>query len=384
MPLLPHGVVAEGTGERQAFPIPTEDPTRPAARNAPASLPADGRLAAIHQSDPARNGFRYRLGPGDRLRMSVFKIEGYQAVVEVLSDGTINLPRLGSVPVWGLTLDEARTRISQGYDRYLRRPLVYLDLIAPRPVRVTLVGEVQKPGFYSLSQQGGSFNLSEAGPGAPATTGASAGWPTLVDGLQRAGGITAVADLSDVVLVRPNPTTPGGAPVEYRFDYLRVLMEGITTVNPLLYDGDTIRVSRTEVVPENDVLIKTAASTFAPDTIGVTVVGEVVAPGLKQVRSNSPLSSAVMAAGNVDPLRSNGKRIRLLRLESDGNVTSRTIAFEPSAPLDSETNPALRNGDVVVVPRNNWTRANDFIGQAVEPIGPVLNAASLYNILVGN
>ena len=114
MPLLPHGVVAEETGEPQAFPIPTEDPTRPAARNAPASLPADGRLAAIDQSDPARNGFRYRLGPGDRLRMSVFKIEGYQAVVEVLSDGTINLPRLGSVPVWGLTLDEARTRISQG------------------------------------------------------------------------------------------------------------------------------------------------------------------------------------------------------------------------------------------------------------------------------
>ena len=46
---------------------------------------------------------------------SVFKIEGYEAQVQVLSDGTINLPRLGTVEVWGLTLDEARQRITAGY-----------------------------------------------------------------------------------------------------------------------------------------------------------------------------------------------------------------------------------------------------------------------------
>jgi polysaccharide export outer membrane protein len=332
--------------------------------------------------DPTRGTFRYRLGPGDRLRMQVFKVEGYAADVEVLSDGTINLPRLGSVPVWGLTLNEARQRITEGYDRYLRRPLVYLDLVAPRPVRITLVGEVQKPGYYSLTQTGSTARLREAGPATDTTEIVSAGWPTLVDGLQRAGGITATADLSDVVLVRPSPV-PGGRATEYRFDYLRVLMEGGSTVNPLLYDGDMIRVAKAEGVQPNEVLIKTAASNFAPDTIGVTVVGEVITPGLKQVRSNSPLSAAVMSAGDVNPLRANGKKIRLLRLEGDGNITARTIAFDPAAPLDSPNNPALRNGDVVVVPRNAWTRANDFIGQAVQPIGPVLNAASLYNIISG-
>ena len=55
---------------------------------------------------------RYRLGPGDRLEMSVFKVEGYEASVEVLSDGTINLPRIGTVEVWGLTLEQARQRIT--------------------------------------------------------------------------------------------------------------------------------------------------------------------------------------------------------------------------------------------------------------------------------
>jgi polysaccharide export outer membrane protein len=333
-------------------------------------------------ADPGQ-GFRYRLGPGDQLRMSVFKVEGYEAQVEVLSDGTINLPRLGSVPVWGLTIDEARQRITVGYDRYLRRPLVYLDLLAPRPVRVTLVGEVQKPGFYSLTQNQGVANLQAAGPAASGTQIQSAGWPTLVDAVQRAGGITAVADLSSVVLQRPS-AIPGGAPVEYRFDYLRVLMDGGTTVNPLLYDGDKILVARAEVLLPNAVLNRTAASNFAPDTIGVTVVGEVKAPGLQQVRSNSPLAAAVMSAGDVNPLRANPKDIRLLRLESDGTVSARTIVFNPAAPLDSAANPALHNGDVVVVPRNGWTRGNDFLAQAVSPLGPLLKAASLYRILSGN
>jgi polysaccharide biosynthesis/export protein len=388
-PLLPSAALAQ----REAFPLPdgaagqpqpsrTVPPPRP-SRSLPAAPPLqEPRLAVAPPVDPGR-GFRYQLGPGDRLRMSVFMVEGYAAEVEVLSDGTINLPRLGSVPVWGLTIDEARRRITAGYDRYLRRPLVYLDLIMPRPVRVTLVGEVQKPGFYSLTQAPSSANLQAAGPAASGTQIQSAGWPTLVDAVQRAGGITAVADLSNVVLQRPS-ATPGGAAVEYRFDYLRVLMEGGTTVNPLLYDGDMVLVSKAEGVQPNDVLIRTAASNFAPDTIGVTVVGEVKAPGLQRVRSNSPLAAAVMSAGDVNPLRANPRDIRLLRLESDGTVSARTIVFNPAAPLDSPANPALHNGDVVVVPRNGWTRTNDFLAQAVAPLGPLLNAASLYRILSGN
>ena len=67
-----------------------------------------GRTIQAPSSDG--EAFRYRLGPGDHLSMSVFKMEGYSAKVEVLSDGTINLPRLGTVDVWGLTLEEAKAR----------------------------------------------------------------------------------------------------------------------------------------------------------------------------------------------------------------------------------------------------------------------------------
>jgi polysaccharide export outer membrane protein len=310
--------------------------------------------------------------------MSVFKVEGYAAEVEVLSDGTINLPRLNSVPVWGLSLDEAQKRITQLYARYLRRPLVYLDLIAPRPVRITVVGEVQKPGYYSLTQAATSSSLQAVG--AEQTTISSAGWPTLIDAVQKAGGITASANLSDVVLVRQGGR-PGSPQSSYRFDFLATLLGQSQAVNPLLMDGDTVQVTKLEGVVPNEILIKAGRSNLSADAIAITVVGEVNAPGLKQVRSNSSLTEGVMAAGDLNQLQADANFIRLLRMQSDGTVMSTRLRFEPGAPLGSSNNPALQNGDVIVVARNGWTSFNQRLGQAVEPLGPLLNAASLYNIL---
>ena len=84
----------------------------------------------------------------------MFKIDGYEAQVQVLSDGTINLPRLGTVNVWGLTLEEARQRITAGYSQFLRRPLVYLDLVEQRPIRITVTGQVLRPGVFTLPVNG--------------------------------------------------------------------------------------------------------------------------------------------------------------------------------------------------------------------------------------
>jgi polysaccharide export outer membrane protein len=337
-------------------------------------------LVKRQSQDPRYSGFRYRLAPGDRVRVSVFKVDGYAAETEVLSDGTINLPRLGSVNVWGMTLNEANNRITGLYSTILRRPLVYIDLIAPRPVRVSLVGQVERPGFYTLSSEPSTSTLRASGPGLEGTVVNTSGWPTLVDALQRAGGITATGDLSNLVLVRRG-NGPADPPQEYHFDYLSVLIGNGQAVNPLIYDGDLIKVAKVEGAQSNEALIASASSNFAPDAISVNVVGEVVSPGVKQVKSNTPLTNAIMAAGGLDPIRAKESNVRLLRLEADGSILSRQVAFDPAAPLGSEANPPLRNGDVVVVYRNNWTRFNDTLSQAVAPLGPLLNAASLYNIL---
>ena len=88
---------------------PAEAVRAEAVRSEEAMLLSSSALGRTIQVPSSSEVFRYRLGPGDRLSMSVFKMDGYSATVEVLSDGTINLPRLGTVDVWGLTLEEAKS-----------------------------------------------------------------------------------------------------------------------------------------------------------------------------------------------------------------------------------------------------------------------------------
>jgi len=346
----------------------------PAAAASTTPLQAPPPLPTTPSLPP--KSYRYRLAPGDRLVASVFKIEGYEAQVQVLSDGTINLPRLGTVEVWGLTLEEARQRITAGYSQFLRRPLVYLDLVEQRPVRVTVTGEVLRPGVFTLPVNSqGSMGTSGDSTGVGADGG---GWPTMVDVIQKAGGISATGDLGRLELLRPSPT-PGGPTQSYVFDYLTVLKAGGFAPNPLIYDGDSIRVHKA-TSPVNVDLLTTAASNFAPTAINVQVVGEVFSPGVVQIGSNAPLSSAILASGGVTR-RGSVKRVDLIRTDRDGQTMVKQLRYDPNAVLSSANNPPLRNGDVVVVDRNTFTKVTDTMTDAMLPFEPVVDAVSVYRLL---
>ena len=320
--------------------------------------------------------YRYRLAPGDQLVTSVFKIEGYEAEVQVLSDGTINLPRLGTVEVWGLTLEEARQRITAGYSQFLRRPLVYLNLVRQRPVRITVTGQVLRPGVFTLPVNSEGKSGSSSDPTSVGIDGG--GWPTMVDVIQRAGGLSAMADMGRLELLRPSPI-PGGPTQSYLFDYLTVLKEGGFAPNPLIYDGDSIRVHKAES-PANVDLLTAAASNFAPAAINVQVAGEVFSPGVVQIGSNAPLSSAILASGGVTR-RGSSKRVDLIRVDRQGRPTVKQLRYDPNAVLSSANNPPLRNGDVVVVDRNTFTKVTDTMTDAMLPFEPVVDAVSVYRLL---
>ena len=339
------------------------------SRPAPTALP---KPQSVSLNPFPESSYRYRLGPGDKLVMSVFKIDGYQASVQVLSDGTINLPRLGTMDVWGLTMDEARQRITDGYSQILRRPIVYLDLVEQRPVRVTVTGQVGRPGVFTLPVNSPGLLSSDG------ELGSGGGWPTMVDVIQRAGGISAMGDLSRLELLRPSQKQ-GASSKRYVFDYLTVLKQGGFAPNPLIYDGDSIRVLKADA-PINTDLITTASSNFAPSTIAVKVVGEVAAPGLVEIPSNAPLSQAILASGGLSS-RASVSRVDLIRMDGEGRTTIKQMSYSPGAELGSSDNPPLRSGDVVVVDRNNIAKFSDGMNNALEPLTPIVNAASVLRIL---
>jgi polysaccharide export outer membrane protein len=68
-------------------------------------------------------------------------------------------------------------------------------------------------------------------------------------------------------------------------------------------------------------------------------------------------------------------------MDGDGRTTIKQMSYNPGAELSSPDNPPLRSGDVVVVDRNNIAKFSDGMNNALEPLSPIVNAASVLRIL---
>ena len=132
----------------------------------------------------------YLLGGGDLIRVNVFEVPEYTGEYQIPPGGAINMPLIGSVPVSGLTTEQASDTIAKRYSRFLKRPLISVNLLSPRPINVFVAGEVTRPGAYTLSLQGGAGN----NPGVQ--------YPTVLAALTIAQGVTLAADVTQVQLRR--------------------------------------------------------------------------------------------------------------------------------------------------------------------------------------
>jgi polysaccharide export outer membrane protein len=90
----------------------------------------------------------YRLGAGDRVRVTVFEQEGLTNTYSVDQSGYIAFPLVGSVPARGHTVQEMELALaSKLREGYLRDPDVSVEVDRYRPIFV--MGEVGAAGQYS-------------------------------------------------------------------------------------------------------------------------------------------------------------------------------------------------------------------------------------------
>ena len=312
----------------------------------------------------------YKLGVGDKLRLDIKLIKSLD--LTVLPDGTINLPRIGSIYIENLTINEAKNLITKSYSSILRKPEVFLDLISTRPILITVSGEVQKPGIYTLNlNRISTITNTDDGEGSIIR---STGWPTIIDAIQKAGGLTTRADLTTIVLRSSNKFEPNIKNINL-WSYLDG--EKNSKID-LIYDGDSIYIPKAKnIIAEN--ISKLSRSNISPSTITVNVVGEVERPGRHELQTNSTISQAIFAAGGFN--RRANKRVKLVRLKSNGSVETSKIDFTYEDKISSKTNPALNDRDTILVSRNLWSAANDTLKDAVAPVNPIVNSYSLYKIL---
>ncbi|HEY9619235.1 MAG TPA: SLBB domain-containing protein [Crinalium sp.] len=304
----------------------------------------------------------YTLGSGDRIHLDIFNVPEYSGDKQVLVDGSIALSLVGNVSVEGMTLNQAGEAIATAYNSLLRDPLVTVSLLAPRPLRVGISGEINRPGSYALPLM------------ATTSTGEELRWPTVTQAIQQAGGITPSADTRQIQIHRP---LQHGVEQTITLNLWELLSTGDLQQDITLRDGDTIVIpTARSIAPAEATQLATAS--FSPDKIRVNVVGEVTTPGLVEVPPNTPLNQALLAAGGFNNRRARRSSVELIRLNPDGTVSQRTVAINLAQGINEATNPILRNNDVVIVGRSGSASFSDALDGVLDTLGRIFPIFSLF------
>lgn len=158
----------------------------------------------ISSADVAVGLESYRLGAGDRVRVTVFNEPSLTGEYNITPGGALAFPLIGVVNAGGRTIDtvqqELTAKLAEGY---VNDPRVSLEVLTYRPFYI--LGEVNRPGEYSY-----------------------ASGMTVEQAIARAGGFTYRANEKTVFLRRQKGT--GESAVPLRSAQVAVL------------PGDTIRV----------------------------------------------------------------------------------------------------------------------------------------------
>lgn len=95
-----------------------------------------------------------RIGPLDKIRVTVFQVADLSGEFTVDASGNIDYPLIGTVAAQGLTPPELSERIAQQLGRrYLRNPNVQTAFLEQRQQTITIDGSVRQPGIVPIQGQ---------------------------------------------------------------------------------------------------------------------------------------------------------------------------------------------------------------------------------------
>lgn len=238
------------------------------------SVPAAFEPTAMGPVDP-----EYVIGPDDVLRLTVWGQVELQNELKVDKEGRIFIPTVGQLLVSGLTLDKATSKLisqmARSYSGLVSRPpTVWLDLTLARlkPKRVFIMGQVPKPGGYTVSSYANVFNS-----------------------LYSVGGPTIQGSMRDIRVVRDNTTIS-------RVDLYKYLTGA--------EEANDIRVQNNDII-----FVPTRGKT-------VSIKGEVVKPAIYELKDDENLAALLRYCGGLNPtaytLKAQIDRIKPFNQRTDG------------------------------------------------------------------
>lgn len=285
----------------------------------------------------------YVVGPGDVIDVDVYGFGDLRTEAEVSPQGTLSLPLVGETDVKGRDVSSLKRHLSGLYARYVRNPRIDVSIKTHHSSRVSVIGEVQRPGMYPLRRNG----------------------QLITELISEAGGKNQMASNRIILLPAPKPeyvaqqvstvssqipATDSGVGVEIDVEALLGRIDQRPLLIPLI-SGDTV------VVPE--------AGNFEVD-------GEVQTPGSFKITSGTSVIGAIAAAGGFT-YSANVKQVEVIRDIGGGRKALATLDLEEVG-LRGGKDIRLRAGDLVRVPSEP---GRFFERQIVEALNSLFNGVSV-------
>ncbi len=174
----------------------------------------DGKLSFIKDKD-FKASDNYVLASGDKVTISISGVAYFNQTYTINTEGYIQPDRMPRVFLKGLPLGRARKNLQSSFQRFY--PFTPEDFLvsvnAARIVTVNIVGEVFKPGSYTVSAGNSAFNA-----------------------LVPAGGPTNIGSVRNIRLIR------AGSNEKKRLDVYEFLLDPSVARDFSLFDNDYISV----------------------------------------------------------------------------------------------------------------------------------------------
>lgn len=238
----------------------------------------------------------YRIGPGDNITVELFgkKTGRYQLVVD--RNGSLILPEFGPIQVTGLSFDQVRSEIEQRVADQMIGVRASVTMGQLRSVQIFVLGDVVRPGAYTVS-----------------------GLSTITNALFASGGVSEIGSLRNIELKRGSRTVT-------RFDLYDLLLKGDTSKDRQLEQGDAI---------------------FVP-AIGNTagIAGQIHRPAIYEFRGGATVGDLIELSGGFKP-EADPRLVRLERINGERERIVLSLDLSSSADRSRE----LLAGDVLTVPQ---------------------------------
>jgi polysaccharide biosynthesis/export protein len=179
------------------------------------SLPGDTSAQSLAAStNAAPTSAEYRLVPGDKVRIEVYKDAQLSQSVQIRPDGKITMPLIGDVAAVNQTPTELRRSITESLKEYMTNPSVTVIVVETVVPTAYVMGEVRAPGSVQLQ---GEMSVLQA--------------------LALTGGLTEFAKSGDIRVLRKTSTGMETIPFRYK-DALKGDAKALVYLRP----GDTVIV----------------------------------------------------------------------------------------------------------------------------------------------